>query len=57
MQDPQRTLAEAEICFRTPSRKDNFEEEPNRTIPENTVPHRVKEVKDRQVGRKKNLVA
>lgn len=48
MQDPRRTLTEAEICFRTPSRNENFEEERNRTVPENTVPHRVKEVKGRQ---------
>jgi hypothetical protein len=41
------------MCFRTPSRNKNFEKEPKRKVSENTVPHRVKEVKGRQLGRKK----
>jgi collagenase-like PrtC family protease len=38
------------MCFKTPSRKENFEEEPKRKVLENTVRHRVK---GRQVGWKK----
>lgn len=56
MKDRRRTFTEAEICFRNPSRKENFEEEPNRKVSENTVPHRVKAVRGRQVGRKKSSV-
>lgn len=40
-QDPRRTVTEAETCCSTTSRKENFEEQPNRTVAENKVPPKV----------------
>jgi hypothetical protein len=34
---PRPIVPEAETCFRTPSTKENFEGQPNRTVAENTV--------------------
>jgi len=36
-QEPRRTVTEVEMCFRTASRKESFEEQPNRAVAENKV--------------------
>jgi hypothetical protein len=47
---PPGAVTEAETCFRTPSRKENFEGQPNRTVAEHRVPPKVKGKHEEKFG-------